>query len=128
MRWYLATIAAAAVPAVILLIPPTETCGWFSYVPEPDPGPVAVWQVLWWSTLALPVVLAVLARWWPRVALVVAGLVLVLDFVAPLAFPVVRPCGAEARIHWDLAGFHALTLILLVVLIRRGRSGRGGAG
>ncbi|MEU4571016.1 hypothetical protein [Nonomuraea sp. NPDC023979] len=107
--------SAAAVPTLLgSLKPLPESFGWFAYAPL-TPA-LAGEQVRPWVAPALPVALALLALWAPRL-LRPAGLVLV---VAALAARLGLPRGPfeDDAVHWASAG--ALALAALLLLAARG--------
>ncbi|MFG1616027.1 hypothetical protein ACGFI3_24965 [Nonomuraea wenchangensis] len=114
----LLAMLAAVAPAVLSVLIPGESCGWFAYTPlsEALPGPGALQTVVWtlgeWSAKLLPVALALLALWLPRrFAVLGASLsaaVLVLGALT-VVIPYPTPCGPQ-RGEWLLLLCYAAAL------------------
>ncbi|MGI5292646.1 hypothetical protein ACQEVF_56375 [Nonomuraea polychroma] len=114
----LLAMLAAVTPAVLSLLIPGESCGYFAYTPLSDelPGPTALATVVWtaggWGATLLPVVLALLALWlpsrFPVLGASASAAVLVLG-VLSILIPYTTPCGQQ-RGEWLLLLCYAAAL------------------
>ncbi|WP_187415081.1 hypothetical protein [Nonomuraea sp. PA05] len=127
----LLAVSAAVTPAVLSVLIPGESCGYFAYTPlsEALPRPSALATVVWtlggWSAELLPVALALLALWLPRRFAVLgasaSAAVLVLGALT-IVIPYTTLCGSQ-RGEWPvlLCYAAALTACLLDRADRRPR-------
>ncbi|MET8991468.1 hypothetical protein ABZW49_38960 [Nonomuraea wenchangensis] len=127
----LLAVLAAVTPAVLSMLIPGESCGYFAYtplseaLPRPSVLPTVVWTLGEWSAELLPVALALLALWLPRRFAVLgasaSAAVLVLGALT-IVIPYTTPCGPQ-RGEWLLLLCYAaaLTACLLDRVDRRPR-------
>ncbi|WP_327588437.1 hypothetical protein OHA25_16465 [Nonomuraea sp. NBC_00507] len=119
----LLAILAAAAPAVLSVLIPGESCGYFGYrLPEPGLLETVVWQSASWGMTLLPVALALLALWVPRRFPVLGAFVAIAVFVLTaltIAVPYTSICG-QRRGDGLLSACMAVVVIALL-LARRER-------
>ncbi|WP_188195166.1 hypothetical protein [Nonomuraea sp. SYSU D8015] len=115
----LLAVLAAVTPAVLSLLTPGESCGYFAYTPAAHefPGPSVPATVVWttggWGADLLPMVLAMLALWAPRrfpvLGASMSAAVLLLGALT-IVIPYTSPCGPQSG-EWPLLLCYAIAIV-----------------